>query len=193
MIHRIDQVEGLPVIGRTYLVPCVMSKLDDVWRPVIGEPHTDPVYFPAVGRHFHYDVRFCDAWLLADMVDDHDAPGDPEDLRRLLAATAIVFQSSYVRDRAVRPLPCLRRMPVFPTVFYRPAGVTDPNDALPVMERDYADARLRPGCPKCPHRGMPLNGLPVDGQGRVVCPGHGLRFNLRTGRLSPRVTGGASC
>jgi hypothetical protein len=42
-------------------------------------------------------------------------------------------------------------------------------------------------CHTCPHKGMPLDGMPIDAEGRVVCPGHGLRWNLKTGKLSPRL------
>ena len=34
-------------------------------------------------------------------------------------------------------------------------------------------------------RGVPLGNLPRDDQGRVVCPAHGLRWDLGTGRLCP--------
>ena len=38
----------------------------------------------------------------------------------------------------------------------------------------------------CYGRGFRLAGLPVQPDGTVVCPGHGLRWHLNTGRLVPR-------
>jgi nitrite reductase/ring-hydroxylating ferredoxin subunit len=36
----------------------------------------------------------------------------------------------------------------------------------------------------CPHAGAPLDAGYIDRQGNVVCPLHGYRFNLQTGRES---------
>jgi hypothetical protein len=48
---------------------------------------------------------------------------------------------------------------------------------LPQLEQQYATAHAI-DCRICPHRGTPLSSLPVDGDGGVVCPAHGLRPDL---------------
>ena len=39
----------------------------------------------------------------------------------------------------------------------------------------------------CPHRGAPLAGLQPDADGNVTCPLHRLRWNLKTGRMAPKL------
>ena len=50
----------------------------------------------------------------------------------------------------------------------------------------YAAVRA-PDCRTCPHRGMPLTGQPVDTDGGVVCPAHGLRWSRKDGSLMRRT------
>ena len=33
-------------------------------------------------------------------------------------------------------------------------------------------------CGKCPHRGFPLESLPKDENGHVICNGHGLKIDM---------------
>lgn len=56
---------------------------------------------------------------------------------------------------------------------------------LPQLEQQHATARAI-NCRTCPHRGTPLMSIPVDGDGGVVCPAHGLRWSKATGLLMPR-------
>ncbi len=53
-----------------------------------------------------------------------------------------------------------------------------------VLEAAYSDARMK--CKTCPHRGLPLDGLPVK-DGVITCTGHGLKWNIETGALCPSV------
>lgn len=56
-----------------------------------------------------------------------------------------------------------------------------------LLERAYESVKL-PSCLKCPHRGMSLKNLPQDEHGNVVCNGHGLKFNLKTGEMVSRLS-----
>jgi hypothetical protein len=87
-----------------------------------------------------------------------------------LAASAVLFG----RFR------CQRRMPSFPTHI---SG--QPIEFVAGLENAYADVKLK--CSKCPHRGMPLTGLP-EKDGVVVCNGHGLAWNVQSGEMVRRLT-----
>lgn len=76
------------------------------------------------------------------------------------------------------PRPVLRRRKCQrPTPFY-PAEIVP---WLPDLEAAYQDRRLGEDW-ICPHRGASLRGQPVH-EGVVVCPLHGLRWCVETGRL----------
>lgn len=60
MIQRVSDIEGEPVVGKFYLVPCVPLYVLGVrggWWPVLMPSHRDPE-LNAPYEHFHYDWRF---------------------------------------------------------------------------------------------------------------------------------------
>lgn len=69
--------------------------------------------------------------------------------------------------------------------FCNPRTKTPPH-WLEEMEKAYAHNRLRDGH-ICPHRGISCRGVIAESDGGVVCPGHGLKWNLETGQLVSRV------
>lgn len=78
-------------------------------------------------------------------------------------------------DAYMGPVPrrmrCKRKMPHFPR---------DLVSWLPQLEAAYTGCTMKNMI--CPHRGLPL----VDCEqkdGVVTCPGHGLRWNIATGKL----------
>lgn len=60
-----------------------------------------------------------------------------------------------------------------------------PNPLCQTLEPEFAHCTLKEG--RCPHRNFPLNGLEPDSDGNVICPGHGLKWNLATGKLVSRL------
>lgn len=54
------------------------------------------------------------------------------------------------------------------------------------LQLKYRDARVCNNI--CPHRGISLKGVEDNGCGTVVCPGHGLEWDKRDGRLVSRVS-----
>jgi len=55
---------------------------------------------------------------------------------------------------------------------------------FPELEKTYAGSRIsvgRYGRPVCPHQGMPLGSCPVESDGTIVCPLHGLRWHVDGG------------
>ncbi len=61
-----------------------------------------------------------------------------------------------------------------------------PERFCPILEPEFAQCRLTKG--KCPHKNIPLVGLEPDSDGNVICPGHGLKWNLATGQLVSRLS-----
>ena len=74
-----------------------------------------------------------------------------------------------------REATCYREMPDFPS-HLAPWAAT--------LADGYKDRMIGPGM-HCPHQGFSLRGLPVCDD-VVVCPGHGLRWNVKTGKAVPR-------
>lgn len=168
--------EGELEIGRFYMVPTVRGPL---WErvgdwPVLGSMHEDRDIIGFDWPHYHYDFRFFDAraWSYVMRWCEYEAPNGAvmsyrPDIPYCLVPGPVVYR----RRR------CQRLMPEFP----RDKAL---KGWLPRLEAAYADATLKPGL-ICPHRGASLRGLPVDERGCVVCPLHGLKWDLSTGRLVP--------
>lgn len=178
MARRLQHVSELhtePVVGTRYRVPCIWAHRgwDASWWPILGPQHADPDLGVDM-EHFHYDWRF----IPADLIEATFSPAAAKDPSRAMGQVVTDWSGAV----QLRVLECVRPMPQFPAL--RPIE----GDLIPwlgALESRYVTARLK--CRTCPHRGMPLDGLPADEQGRVICPGHGLRWDLATGELAPRV------
>lgn len=174
MIPNIEDLKEPPVVGKYYMVPCVevtsgASGLTVGWWPVTGTQHEDAEVVGFKPRHWHYDFRFLTAnqhkqkWLERGSVLTvaQDWGGG------LTPVPGIIPKTLHQKRR------CMRAQSEFPRAR---AGW------LKELEGAYADKRVT--CGKCPHRGLPLESLPREpGTDNVVCPGHGLRWDLKTGQL----------
>lgn len=170
MTPRIDTLVGAPIVGRYYLVPCVLGGWYGQQRewPVIGPVHDDRAHFNFPYAHYHLDTRFVRA---------RDAS------LRWLANSPVLLGD--IRD----PAPSYRRR-----LCRRPeAGFAACIDEIRSLKswhhftEAYADARLRrdaAGNWVCPHRGFSLASCPVGPDGTIVCPLHGLRWHADSGRAA---------
>jgi hypothetical protein len=188
-----------PVVGKWYTVPCVIVQK---WGavPVHGPWHEDEKYIGFKRHHFHVDWRFASPRYRAFVMDhmDHFAPRYAP-LEQLVHNRVIC---EMITNPVLRQRRCQRLMPDFPNAKF-----------VVELERAYHDHVLDPRCLICPHRGMQLahgtirqelptteppvfqnsyRALPFDESSHqtVVCPGHGLKWNLTTGKLAPRGTSG---
>lgn len=179
----IEKLTTPPVIGRSYLVPCIWDNRDGwarryPWWPVTGPLHDDAdLGVPA--PHWHYDSRFLSeeqlSWLVVYVQAQQLGMWV---IARPEAATVIVHPSNgWDLPRHVLRV-CEREALTFPVVSF-----------LAQLEEQFGDARLKPDCRTCPHRGMPLGSLAANERGGIVCPGHGLQWHRDTGRLMPRRGG----
>ena len=158
------------LVGEVYLVPCITVPL---WRgaepapwPILGPAHSDNGAIRA-STHFHWDVRFFPGGdFFPVRVGSVIAVATPRDLMAKVHFMREPVEVEY------RWLECTREQPEFP-IEQAPWS-----DALRIAFRDIP---LKPG-QLCPHQGVYLGGMAQDKEGCVTCPGHGLRWNLGTGR-----------
>lgn len=155
-------------IGRYYRVPVIWNQRWRQFVPVLGPLHEDRAIIGFPEEHWHIDWRFVTErfWLR-------------HSLGRLTPLATPISKRNTTGDVTMRRLKCKRAMPVFPA---RTAG--GPIPWLPALEDAYAGATLKCGR-ICPHQGLPLAGCPVQ-DGVVVCPGHGLAWDVATGKLRTR-------
>ena len=159
----IESLTGEPVVGRVYDVPCVRATWMPCNVPVFGAKHDDKdIGFP--DEHFHVDWRFAHISYMESRGGGNRFFGHV--LSHFNAGNMTVVR---------RPRKCLRPMPTdYPT--------TTP--WLKELEAAHTHHRLG-SCRVCPHRGLPLSGVPVV-DGVIVCPGHGLAWSAATGELVHR-------
>ena len=168
---KIDELKGIPQVGKQYLVPCYIYKfveeksLDQIsWMdiepnnmeypiPIINHPHSDEENGQHQ-EHYHVDFRFFNKrkFLLRD-----DAMAQIINIPLRLNAT---FNPIY------KPLICIRSHQLHIT---HPKHVK--NSKIGCMKK-Y----------KCSHKGYNLANEPII-NGCIQCPLHGLKFNIKTGEI----------
>ncbi len=177
-MRRVTDMDEEPEVGKFYLVPCVLYK--GVWTAVFGPLHDDRDLIGVEADHYHRDVRFADddecEWLGSRFA---------EPSAEQCALFTIVITDHIESEIAYKRRKCRRRMPEFPHKARRNGAIGGPSEPpwLRILEDAYRGANAK--CGRCPHRGFNLKGLPQK-DGKVVCPGHGLRWHVRTGALAPR-------
>lgn len=178
-MQRVDQMLEPPVVGRFYLVPGVTHRFADRdgWFPVMGAKHEDKEHIGFAHYHYHPDWRFMPDWAWEYYTDIgeqrafgrplcHGHPGAPHDI--------LPFGPVEYRRRRCR------RAPPENTIFaVQPGGRA--------LHRAWAGKDARPGPHGwiCPHRGTALGSVPVNPDGTVTCPLHGLKFCAKTGKSVP--------
>ena len=163
-------------VGAFYLVPCLKLRrqfFGELWVPVIGPKHRD-VELGVNWEHWHIDWRFASKRMFLGCsrgstgqphgsVISNDGPDD--------------FKPSLTGTPELKRRKCRRLMPDFP-VAPRPKWA-----AMEVAQRGRCD-KLKDGH-TCPHRGIDLRPFEQE-DGTAICPGHGLRWDMRTGLLLAR-------
>jgi hypothetical protein len=159
-------------VGRMYLVPCMHTSLSGSflpeWVPVIGPRHTDEEHLKFPHEHYHIDWRF---------VSDATYQSALGEVSGVVHGTVLTNTHGKHRVEGCAVLKrrmCKRLMPD------HPARPRENWVALELAQRSTCN-RLKPGN-ICPHRGIDLTPF-AKPDGTAICPGHGLKWNLRTGEL----------
>lgn len=182
MIQCVEDLKEPPVVGRYYMVPCVevqagVSGLSPGFWPVTGPQHEDHDVIGFPHRHWHFDFRFLSAEQAKQKAMQRgsvltterntwrpwhrqDGPGDIEGI------PGIAMRVTLQRRR------CMRAAERFPRLRA---------EWMRALEQKHEGCVVK--CGKCPHRGLPLESLPREKGDIVTCPGHGLRWDLKTGKL----------
>lgn len=179
------------VIGKRYKVPCLFVSAGartrwmprGGWVPVLGNKHDDKdlgVEF----LHWHIDWRFIAPMQMQEamLCGAYTGPSARRYvLGRVITRTQVASHAPEQEldgEPELRIRTCYQVMPDFPQAS---------NKLWHAFEESYACRKLRNGI--CPHRGIPLKQFEKE-DGTAICPGHGLRWNLKTGVLIPHHTQG---
>jgi len=166
------------IIGQHYSVPCVRRPLNRgwLWLPIIGGRHPDPE-LDNPRPHYHIDIRF-----FTDKLLKWACGGEykPEKIK--------VFSSDIELPIKHRRLRCYRQFELARLPY---PGATINNVPFKEFEKLFVNAEIvvKDGCRFCPHKGMPLDGAlesrygTLENAAIVQCPGHGLYWNMHTGKL----------
>lgn len=164
-------------VGKFYSVPVVRT-LDNHrptgYVPILGPLHSDAGIINFPHEHWHIDWRFASKplWAYASGI-----------WRSESHCYSVVQQPRAVPSWGLKPLidekfgvqvmrmKCKREFPSYP--YSKAVWLTE-------LKKKFAGCTLKPGR-ICPHQGVPVVG-PADGD-IVTCPGHGLRWNIKTGEL----------
>lgn len=180
-------------VGRWYPVPCVLVDVPKeigpratFWLPIYGPLHRDTDIIHFDWEHYHVDVRFMGVQRLADWDEGRYAWIQHLEQRAMLLPVIVGNQPSRGRWKvaresqpAIHQRKCYRQWPDFPT-----GGPRFHNPWERELAETYSRCRINLENPVCPHRRFPLTGVPADADGIVTCPGHGLRWDITSGRAA---------
>lgn len=180
-MRRIDELTEPPVIGQFYLVPTArelwLNRLD-AW-PILLPFHEDAEIIGFKDDHAHLDRRF-----MTPRQFRYAETGFYTSERSIDGFPLSRYATDGKREGGPRPRPTVewRRRKCYREMTPHCVHQMGNKAWFPRLEDAYANCRLKPGL-VCPHRGAHLGSLPVDADGNVVCPMHGLKWNLVTGEL----------
>lgn len=165
MIKKITEVSE-SIIGKSYLVPHVemkeKSRYGIVLVPVLLPYHEDK-NLGLAEYHYHYDLRFISERLFQN---NYESENNKNRFQVLVLNEAIIKSQEIIW----RKKKCLRDHLPFPKN----------NTVTPVLESLYEGAIAVNKV--CPHRGISLVGCHTK-DGIMNCPGHGLQWCEKTGKL----------
>lgn len=159
-----------PEVGRRYLVKVVKAGIGfsrrGLWWPVHGPEHTDlEIGGAGFYRHYHLFIPF---------LTDYQVDGLLYGQYGSVAIGEGSFRNSFVEEKWMART-CARLWPSFPW-----KETEQMRTAIAAYHKP-----LHPSCRTCPHRGINLALVPPDAEGRITCPGHGLRWHAATGEPAP--------
>lgn len=175
-LPRIDELGMLPEIGRRYLVPMIRHRwffAREAWWPLWGPLHEDAEWIGFAPLHYHVDARFLTArqWRLLSPVSDL--------MRARCAAAAPISVHRELAPPEWRPATCRRLTSGFAQPDFRARLL-----GFAKLEAAFAADRLRRdanGLWVCPHKGAPLGSCPIEPDGTIICPLHGLVWHADSG------------
>lgn len=181
---------GVLTVGERYMCPALemtsKGMPGPMWIPILGTPHDDPE-LGNFSVHVHCDERF----LTEEMVEFVRDRRQGQNILNTILVSRIegcdprqaAHRAEWASTVQRRPFRCVR------TCVDRERdnpSARHPGSSLEwlMLEMEMIRHRVDPRCMVCPHKGMPLSGVPAR-NGIIVCPGHMLRWREGTGELVP--------
>jgi hypothetical protein len=190
-LDRLLELKAPPVIGQKYLVPCVEIfsgfSLKNEFVPVLGPAHNDPELGQLLW-HAHVDIRF-----MTDTELEHFTSVKLEEMKNesnvnisIPVTTMTVKQPTVTEHEKL----CIRQG-LDLRGYKTPLGwlvsrYISNAETNKIMEDQQEHKKMDLTCRICPHRNFPLNSVPVY-ENVVICPGHGLQWCVKTGKLVRRT------
>lgn len=170
-MEKVSEMTTEPIVGKFYFVPCVESRYGG-FLPVIPIWHEEGAYAPSIDSHYHFDVRFFTENQLSSR---YNFSSKAEATMAGIARETPTILGRAIKNKEVvwRKLKCRREMPNMPRPFF-----------FSKIEKDFIGRKAL--CGKCPHRGFPLESLPKDANGMVICNGHGLKIDMNRKKVVKR-------
>ena len=180
MIENITELKTQPIIGQYYMVPCIWitgrmnRRGGGEWIPVVGNKHNDPE-IDINREHWHPDPRFMKLTFpggtIGTKFPNVYVSGEQAELGCVFFD---VDDKPKLNDTpTLKRRICRRQMPEFPTSYPSAQFITDR------LTKIYVGRKIL--CGICPHKRMPLESLPRDPDGNVICNGHGLKISMTKG------------
>ena len=187
--------------GEIHIVQCVRARVpasqEPQWWPIAGPWHEDRRWIRFDQHHYHVDWRFVERERIEKVVKaERGFCGDGHGqliAGQVITAQLIVpepYRAKRARADVLPPGPrdawmrALRRRCVdeWPVSWHESENWTD---WIKDLEHAFEAKHLvRKGDRIfCPHKAMELSDRPVEEDGTIECPLHGLRWCIRTGRL----------
>lgn len=169
-------------IGKRYWVWCIRTSRRAGYgcahMPINGPWHEDAAIIRFPDEHYHVDWRFVARlqWERCIRYYWHSSDLGRVQTKVLTAWAIAPGINGNPAVPVLRLRMCHRDAPDFPGI----------GPWMKELEAKFKDHRLPDKCFTCPHRGIDLRSGNVRADGTVVCPGHGLKWNLKTRRLVPR-------
>lgn len=160
IVPDVDTLTEPPKIGKFYVVSCIMMDHGH-YAPVLGLPHEDSEFEFGQFMHYHFDYRFAHPRLIQAMMFQF---GHYDNL-----SYAVVHEKRTRGEIFKRPMKCLRNAPLPPPFM----------DIFHKLYEHFKGKKMTGMV--CPHKGTCLSSVPQDGKS-VVCPAHGLAWNIKTGK-----------
>lgn len=168
------------IVNAAYTVPNLMPYAGAL-IPLLGPQHEDAEIIKFPHEHWHIDWRFVNDGLRGSVLNylrkKYVFIQRREKYERESELLGLVLTQAHMGTVHPHEMMCWREHDTW---------TADPS-FMYALESAYADKRACKDV--CPHRGISLKGAPGDPvlPGLRVCPGHGLAWDIETGRLVRRA------
>lgn len=149
----VDQLDGPPVVGQTYLVPSIQTS-DYGWVPIILHLHTDEeLGLPKL--HVHYDYRFCNPHEVHSSKNSFDIQ---------------VLEVRKNTEYKYLPFVCVNSRNYPDACDFISQGLSHIAELHELCKNRKMVQNI------CPHKGYSLKSVQPDENGIITCPLHGARW-----------------